>query len=283
MTPRSIRRAVERKAMKVARKAAGREANQTPSYDQIVTARSGESIGMNGACFNIEGDLETSVSSPARIAANRANSLLSTGPRSEEGKEKVSLNAVKTGLTGRTVLLPNDDSEAYRRHIRSYENKFKPVGPEETDLVQSIADTIWRILRIPGLELAIYAKGSLVFAGAFNDRPADERPALIEAETYLMYGKEFKNLHIQEARLLRRREKESAELRRLQQERTTEEKKALSAAAKLYAAAKAEGKSFEPADHGFDFSMQAIEAHIELTRGAQKTQSASALFSTSSV
>ena len=46
-----------------------------------------------------------------------------------------------------------------------------------------------------------------------------------------MYGKELKNLHIQESRLVRRREKETAELRRLQLERTTEEKKALGAAA----------------------------------------------------
>lgn len=279
MTPRSIRLAVERKAMKVARKAALREANPTPSYDQIVTARSGESVKINSACFNIEGDLETSVSSPARIAANRANSLLSTGPRSEEGKEKVSLNAVKTGLTGHTVLLPNDDSEAYRCHIAPMKASSNP-WPGGNRSRSSIADTVWRILRVPGLELAIYAKGSLVFAGAFNDRPADERPALIEAETYLMYGKEFKNLHIQEARLLLRREKETAELCRLRQERTMEEKKALSAAAKLYTAAKAEGKSFEPGSHGFEFSMQAIEAHIELTRGAQKAQSTSALSST---
>jgi hypothetical protein len=39
------------------------------------------------------------------------NAQLSTGPRSAEGKA-VSMNAVKTGLTGRTVLLPSDDAEA---------------------------------------------------------------------------------------------------------------------------------------------------------------------------
>ena len=34
-----------------------------------------------------------------RIEANRANAQLSTGPTSETGKAKSSLNAVKTGLT----------------------------------------------------------------------------------------------------------------------------------------------------------------------------------------
>jgi len=48
-----------------------------------------------------------------RLAANRANSLLSTGPRTDDGKRKCSLNAVKTGLTGVTVLLPAADAADY--------------------------------------------------------------------------------------------------------------------------------------------------------------------------
>jgi hypothetical protein len=51
--------------------------------------------------------------SDARLNANRANSQFSTGPKTEEGKAKSSLNAVKTGLTGRTVFLPTDDIHAY--------------------------------------------------------------------------------------------------------------------------------------------------------------------------
>ena len=38
------------------------------------------------------------MSSPARVAANRANAQCSTGPRSLEGKAKSSMNAVKHGL-----------------------------------------------------------------------------------------------------------------------------------------------------------------------------------------
>jgi hypothetical protein len=45
-----------------------------------------------------------------QLAANRANTQLSTGPTSPEGKAKASLNAVKTALTGRTVLLSCDDA-----------------------------------------------------------------------------------------------------------------------------------------------------------------------------
>ena len=97
--------------------------------------------------------------SEAKLAANLANAQLSTGPRTTEGKAMSSMNAVKTGLTGRTVLLPSDDADAYRQHLAAYENEFKPVGLRECELVQSLADIQWRLQRIPGLEMAIYARG----------------------------------------------------------------------------------------------------------------------------
>ncbi|MBV8807686.1 MAG: hypothetical protein JO033_03345 [Acidobacteriaceae bacterium] len=65
----------------------------------------------------------------AQIPANKKNAQLSTGPTSQTGKAKSSLNAVKTGLTSRTVLLPSDDAALY-----------EPVQPAElTVLVKSAA------------------------------------------------------------------------------------------------------------------------------------------------
>ena len=161
-----------------------------------------------------------------RAATNRANARWSTGPKSGEGKAVASLNAVKTGLTGRTVLLPSDDSAAYTAHIAEYESEYQPSGLRERELVQSLADTSWRLKRIPGLELAIYARGRAEFAETFQH----DDPALIagkiELETYLKYEKQLKNLQLQEARLTRRYEKESAELRSLQKERRANEQTA---------------------------------------------------------
>jgi hypothetical protein len=65
--------------------------------------------------------------SASQIAANQRNAQLSTGPTSETGKAKSSLNAVKTALTGRTVLLPSDDAAEYERHISAYEKELQPV------------------------------------------------------------------------------------------------------------------------------------------------------------
>jgi hypothetical protein len=157
--------------------------------------------------------------SEAKLAANRANAQLSSGPRTAAGKAVSSMNAVKTGLTGRTVLLPSDDAEAYRNLLAAYENEFKPVGLRECELVQSLADIQWRLQRIPGLEMAIYARGREEFAEQFEDFDPAARSARLDLETFIHYQKPLRNLQLQEGRLQRQREKDIAELRELQQER----------------------------------------------------------------
>ncbi len=230
MTPRSIRRAAERKAKKQAAKSLHLVAPQVPA---AVPAAPEE------AC------------SPARLQANRLNAQLSTGPRTLDGKSTSCLNAVKTALTGRTVLLPADDAVAYRRHLQNYQHEFQPVGLRERELVQSLADTQWRLRRIPGLEMAIYSQGRVEFEGAFDHHRPDLRSNMIELHTFIKYEKQLRNLHVQESRLQRRYEKESAELRTLQTERK-------------------QAKSAEPAfsptspQAGFEFSNASIEQAFSL-------------------
>jgi hypothetical protein len=189
MTARSIRRAAERKA----KKADEKQARLQPT--------------------------ETESTSESRLAANRANAQLSTGPRTSAGKAISCMNAVKTGLTGRTVLLPSDDADAYQQHLSAYENELQPVGLRERELVQSLADIQWRLQRIPGLEMAIYARGREEFAEKFEEQDPAVRAARMDLETFIHYQKPLRNLQIQEGRLQRQREKDMAELRELQEER----------------------------------------------------------------
>jgi hypothetical protein len=217
MTARSIRRAAERKAKKLARKA------ERNVVEQPVQAAM---TAFQPASPALQSDSASSTSQ-AQIIANRANAKLSTGPKTLDGKATSCLNAVKTGLTGRTVLLHSDDAAEYQRHVAAYEKEFSPVGPRERDLVQSIADTQWRLARIPGLEMAIFAQGRAQFAAEFKDHDATLQPGLIELKTFIMYEKQLRNLQLQESRLARRREKETAELRELQKIRRSEEVKRL--------------------------------------------------------
>ncbi len=199
----------------------------------------------------------------AQLAANRANAQLSTGPTSPTGKTKVSLNAVKTALTGYTVLLPTDDAALYERHIRAYQDELKPVGQRESDLAQAIADAAWRLVRIPGLEMAIYAQGRLEFANLFEDQAPELRPALLDLHIASVNERKLRNLHLQEARLHRRREKDTAELRQLQHERKEEtrnrQQKEMNDAIEQYGYYKRDNERFDPAALGFEFSIADIE------------------------
>ena len=246
MTPRSIRRAAERKARKQEEKAARLAAADSSPIEETVPAIS-----------------------PARLAANRENAQLSTGPRTEEGKRKSSANAVKTALTGRTVLLPSDDVAAYEYHVKQYDRELRPLGARERALVQSIADTDWRLMRIPELEMAIYARGRDQFAEKFAHEDPVVRASKIDLETFLVYEKQLRNLQLQEGRLRRQRDKDLADLRTMQKEREAREKFQLAMASKLYLAAQHDGLPFDPADHGFEFPIDDVKAYLNGARAAR--------------
>jgi hypothetical protein len=216
----SINRPAERKARKTAEKETRLQQCMT-QQDEPASYQCGEDSSNRPADeqARLQQPTETESVSEARLAANRANAQLSTGARTPQGKATSSMNAVKTGLTGRTVLLPSDDAEAYQRHLIAYENEFQPVGLRERELVQSLADIQWRLQRIPGLEMAIYARGREEFAAQFEELDPEVRSARIDLETFIHYQKPLRNLQIQEGRLQRQRAKDMAELRELQEER----------------------------------------------------------------
>ncbi|MGH9622581.1 MAG: hypothetical protein ACRD45_23095, partial [Bryobacteraceae bacterium] len=213
--------------------------------------------------------LMSTTTSPAQIDANRQNAQLSCGPKTSEGKAKSALNSVKTGLTGRTVLLPTDDAAAYEQHVQRFLAELKPAGAREHELVQALADNSWRTERIFSLEMGIYARGRMQFAAQFEQEDPAVRLGLIELETFLFYEKQLRNLNIQEARLRRQREKDTAELKQLQKERIQKEQHELEMASKLYLAAKHENKPFDPAEFGFDFSTEYVEDYLKGVRAAE--------------
>jgi hypothetical protein len=241
MTPRSIRRAAERKANKVARKAASNQANHfaTPLTNPVAFTDESETLQSPTR--------EQNPGAPKTIAA---------------------LDPVES-LTGGAVLLPSADADLYQKLLNEYARQYRPVGAEENALVQSLADTSWRLSRLPRLEMSIYALGRAEFAAEFDEYEESRRPALMDVRTFLVYEKQIRGLQLQEARLVRRREKETAELRRLQQEREQKEKLDLEVAAKLYLAAQHDNQPFEPADHGFEFSISDVEGYIHGMRATQ--------------
>jgi hypothetical protein len=169
----------------------------------------------------------TALLSERRLAANRANAQFSTGPTSPAGKAVSALNAVKTGLTGRAVLLATEDAAAYEAHIERFRRQWEPVGDCETELVQSLADTQWRLDRIPNLETGLFALGRLRCVDLFEEEKSlSVRRAMIDAHILMTEAKHFKNLHLQESRLSRRYQQDAKELKELQAQRKKEQEEA---------------------------------------------------------
>ena len=94
--------------------------------------------------------------SPEQYAANKLNALLSTGPRTAEGKQTVALNSLRHGLTSRRVVLPGESESDYEALLNELMKEHDPRTPEETTLVNQIAEHTWRLLRIRRAETAAF-------------------------------------------------------------------------------------------------------------------------------
>src|ERR1700685_3706903 len=87
-----------------------------------------------------------------RADINRANSLKSTGPKTEAGKKRSSLNAFRHGLTGQVIVMPEEDLAAYERVVKRFHDDRQPKGVIETDLTQQLAEDSWCLHRARMIE-----------------------------------------------------------------------------------------------------------------------------------
>jgi len=190
-----------------------------------------------------------------RTAINRANSRHSTGPRTDSGKQRSSLNALRHGLTAASAVLPSEDRAAYDAHRRGFFDEYQPATPTETQLVQELADTSWRLNRIPLLEADLLSRAA---------NPPTEQAAIdfdiVDAHRLLA------NLGIQGQRLSRQFQKSLETLRDIQADRAEHQRRDLKDAAALLELHKHKGTPWEPSDHGFVFSRDHVERFAQRLR-----------------
>jgi hypothetical protein len=84
-----------------------------------------------------------------KIESNRRNARHSTGPRTLEGKDRVSHNALKHGLlSSKEVVIPGDEDPAeFDALLEELQRDRQPVGKTEEFLVHEIAAGMWRVRR----------------------------------------------------------------------------------------------------------------------------------------
>ena len=139
----------------------------------------------------------------ARLEANRENSKLSTGPVTEAGKKRSSLNAIRHGLTSRTVVLPGEDMAAYNKFSQELITSLRAETPIEIQFAQTVADNYWRINRIKTIEDGMLSFGLAAETATDPDEDPNLHNALAIARAFQENSRTFANLSICEQRLHR--------------------------------------------------------------------------------
>jgi ABC-type transporter Mla subunit MlaD len=184
---------------------------------------------------------------PTRTEINRSNAKHSTGPKTKAGKKRSSLNALRHGLTGQLVVMPDEDLAAYQRHLESFADEYKPQGPTESHLVQVLADTSWRLNRIVALETNLLDLAA----------PQPDIAAFLERQS-----KVLSNLSLYTQRLSRQFENTVAQIRELQSARRARAKDDLESLLDIMDMYEAKGEPYDPTEDGFDFSEAEVDNAI---------------------
>ena len=73
-----------------------------------------------------------------QIEANRLNALKSTGPRTEEGKQRSRQNALRHGLTAETVITALENAADYRNVRGSIASDYQPRSATEREWLRGL-------------------------------------------------------------------------------------------------------------------------------------------------
>jgi hypothetical protein len=95
------------------------------------------------------------MSSETRQLANSANALLSTGPRTDEGKARSSQNARKHGLTSAEIILAFEDREEFEELQSQLQADVRPQGELQHTLFDQLVAAAWNLRRIRRMEYAL--------------------------------------------------------------------------------------------------------------------------------
>ena len=150
--------------------------------------------------------------SQARIDANRANAQLSTGPKTEEGKQKSSANAVVYGFTAAKLYIRPEEQEIFNVLATELRFELTPDGVTEHLYFDQILHASWNIQRCAIVEAELQAEAA---ANGLLDAVLSDDEALIKKLDRIY---RYKRMH--ESALARA----TNELRRIQSERVHRER-----------------------------------------------------------
>ena len=88
--------------------------------------------------------------------ANRRNARKSTGPTTDEGKQRSRCNAFRHGLTAETVIGALEDAEDYKEFEAAVIADYDATSAVERELVLRLASLLWRLRRATTMETGLF-------------------------------------------------------------------------------------------------------------------------------
>jgi hypothetical protein len=201
--------------------------------------------------------------SEARLRANRLNAQKSTGPRTEEGKQRSSLNATRHGLTGQVLTLTAEELKALQALIVDFEKQYQPATTQEKHLVHMLGQLQFRLHRIMATEHNLFAIGIAENSEFWDVNHPEAQTAFVLAETLRRSKDPLLTLSIYEQRLMRQYDKVLKMLREVQAERKAQETRDQEAIYEVGMCHLVAGKEFHPAEFGFVCSKAEAEAIVK--------------------
>jgi len=203
-----------------------------------------------------------------------AGSAPGQGPKTEEGKKRSSMNALRHGITGQVTTMTDEDRAAHDTFSKALMNDLAPDGAMEIQLAQRIAIDSWRLNRISAIEDNLFALGQLQHGGeACPDVPQLDA-ALTTAHVFTQQSKQLQLLSLYEQRINRAIQKNLALLQSLQAARKAECEAAMKEAASLLKLSEMKCLEYVPARDGFVFSNDQIHAAIDREQRLQRASTA---------
>ena len=92
-----------------------------------------------------------------QIEANRRNAQKSTGPTSVTGKAASSMNALKTGIHAKSLLLPSEKLTDLEQLIEEYYDHHNPTTPEARAVLDDLIYGEWMKRRLRTAETQLWA------------------------------------------------------------------------------------------------------------------------------
>src|SRR5689334_7218763 len=98
----------------------------------------------------------TTMPTDKQRAANKRNAQKSTGPRTEDGKRKSSLNGIRHGLFAKNYTMSPEEKVDHEHLLQTYIDHFRPEDPITLDLIEELAMAKMRQKRAWAIEAAYW-------------------------------------------------------------------------------------------------------------------------------